>query len=151
MTSKQTIWDRFAVSSRQEPTSLNSNAGSIGPPTSENEGQPKYVPFWQKLLKRKNTTSTTTTRPRTTTESTKIIGDLSVEEEDPKDKGGEITADEYSENLEEEDEESEEDIFSSTVPTTSEPRTTTTKQPRRRRLRPARIGGKATTATTPHG
>lgn len=69
-----------------------------GPPTpeSEFEGQPKYVPFWQRLLKRKNTTNTTpsTKRPKTTTiESTKIeTENTSMEEEESsvKDKGEEV-------------------------------------------------------------
>jgi hypothetical protein len=112
-TSKQSIWDRYAVSSRQEtqPPPPQPNSGVIGlllqfkahsifacsgPPTpdSEFEGtQPKYVPFWQRLLKRKNST-TITKRPnqKTTTAKTTKVEDLSMEEEEAniKDKAEEV-------------------------------------------------------------
>jgi hypothetical protein len=132
---KPSIWDRYAASSRPhetQPPPASPNAGVIGPPDSDFGGQPKYVPFWQRLLKRKqaNVTSIATTRrPK-------------VQTPDPEDLSGEAQEEENDGGHEELDEDDEEQAFVA-VATTTQPTTTqksTTRRPvsKRRRLKPAR-------------
>ena len=59
---KPSIWDRYTQQQQQQPpsTPTDANAGAIGPPPAGDEfdGKPRYVPFWQRLLKRKENNGT---------------------------------------------------------------------------------------------
>ncbi|KAI6239270.1 hypothetical protein M3Y99_00601900 [Aphelenchoides fujianensis] len=154
---KPSIWERYAAQQPSRPPAA-PNAGVIGPPAEGDEfdGQPRYVPFWQRLLKKKGgggtTTRKTTEAPTTTTVDSVLEGgeELSAEHEQPGEEDPEGAAEEFD---------VEEEVLVA-VATTTTPRTTpsTTTVGRtaagkrlgakRRRLKPVRTTPTAATSTS---
>ncbi|KAI6215732.1 Protein CYN-17, isoform a [Aphelenchoides besseyi] len=142
---KPSIWERYAAQQPSQPQETQPppaapNSGVIGPPADGDEfdGQPRYVPFWQRLLKRKHGNTTTSSKRTTATVSTTTTTTESVLEVG----GGEVFSAETQ--AEEEPEENrgdeldvEEDMLVA-VATTTTPQPTTAKRliGKRRRLKP---------------
>lgn len=70
---KPSIWDRYSQQQQQPPASpADANAGTIGPSVAgqEFDGKPRYVQYWQRLLKRKESNQTAASSRRGTTPTT---------------------------------------------------------------------------------